>query len=81
MSSDDQEDDDYNDALNLSANLNSLLGNMDLDSSRTLEDRLGGQRPLEVRLDKLRSFLTEQRTNVNRLELLKEALLSQNEKY
>ena len=71
--SDDHED-EYDEALNLSHNISNILNNIEQDHHNSLQ-----QRSRQDQLSRLRSHLTEQRRVVNRLEILKEALINQNE--
>ena len=72
--SDDDIEDEYDEALNLSHNISNILNTIEQDHHNSLQ-----QRSLQDQLSRLRSHLTEQRRVVNRLEILKEALLNQNE--
>ena len=72
--SDDDNEDEYDEALNLSHNISNILNNIEQDHHNSLQ-----QRSRQDQLSRLRSHLTEQRRVVNRLEILKEALINQNE--
>ena len=73
--SDSDEDSDYPDVMNISRSLNSIMGNVSHPNGSLMQE----VDTIEGKLEKFQTFLQEQRSEIARLELMKDALLLQNE--
>ena len=69
-------DEDYPDVMNISRSLNSIMGNVGQKDVSLMQE----VDTIEDKLDKFQTYLQEQKTEISRLELMKEALLMQNER-
>ena len=74
--SDTDEDSDYPDVMNISRSLNSIMGNVSHPNGSLMQE----VDTIEGKLEKFQTFLQEQRSEIARLELMKDALLLQNER-
>ena len=70
-------DEDYPDVVNISMSLNSILGSVGQQDVSLMQE----VDTIEDKLEKFQSYLQEQKTEITRLELMKEALLMQNERW
>ena len=75
-SSDDSEDSDYPDVMNISKSLNSMIDNVGQQDGSFMQD----VETIEDKLEKFQRYLLTQKTEIARLELMKDALLMQNER-
>ena len=75
-SSEEDDDSDYPDVMNISRSLNSIMDNVGPQDGSFMQE----VETIEEKLEKFQRYLTTQKTEILRLELMKDALLMQNER-
>ena len=70
------EDSDYPDVMNISRSLNSIMDNVGQQDGSFMQE----VETIEEKLEKFQRYLLTQKTEIARLELMKDALLMQNER-